>query len=295
METNYAAKPVTELRKMAQGKIKNVKGMRKADLVKALAEFDVKQAARDSAALDEVIRLQADEDATESNATPTKPKTQPMPQAKPRKARTGHESDAKAQLRKDGRENRDAFRKAVSDAKTSKGKCEVCGVRRIDRKTQGRDSTMCGPCFEYAGWENIHSDNGHEAILDKDVRTGDELDEIQDCPVCQGNDPADKPARKNGSKPGRKVAKPVKTSGGQTKAQKFAADAKAAGWKPRIETVENGHLEIVTATHPNTGEWLRIQWRDGACLNTGTTHKRPDGKTVKVRNASAARKVLVSD
>ncbi len=51
-------------------------------------------------------------------------------------------------------------------------KCAECGKRSVDKSTQGKDSTMCTQCFEYAGWENTHNDDGHETNMNAD------------CPIC---------------------------------------------------------------------------------------------------------------
>jgi hypothetical protein len=256
----YEAQSVAALRKVAAGRIAGYRSMRKADLVAALAAAEVTAGQR------------------------------------------------RAELRADGVENKEAFHKAVKDAETTAKatkaakstrkpklrvatRCAVCQRRPVDRKTQGRDSTMCEPCYDYAGWENTHSDNGHEGQGDLPTTPKELLEEMAICPVCQGENPANEPARKTAQPKAHDKSKPAARKPGQTKGERFAEDAKANGWKVRREVDEKGHLEIVTA-HAAGGEWLKIQWRDGSCLNTGTTHKRPDGKVVKVRNASAARKIL---
>lgn len=77
----------------------------------------------------------------------------------------------------------------------AKNKCHDCNRRPIDYSTQGRDSTYCTECFEYAGWENTHNDDGHEAYQTQDqirqnrIDFGDthvnvRLDEMRECPVC---------------------------------------------------------------------------------------------------------------
>jgi hypothetical protein len=266
----YERMTAVQLRKAAQGRVKNANRLRKADLVTALIEFDAKEQrnAEANKALEETIAAQS---AAFDEPQPTKTI----------------------------KEESEAITALINENKPRKAKkrCEACGKRPVDRKTQGADSTMCEPCFEYAGWENTHVDNDHTAyaageyVPETTERAVELVDEIKQCPVCQGADPADKPAKKNGSKPGRKVAKQPERKQGQTKGQKFAEEAKANGWKVQIEDRERGHLEIVTASRRG-GEFIQIQWRDGACLNTGTTHRRADGKRVKVRNASAARKII---
>lgn len=86
--------------------------------------------------------------------------------------------------------------------------CIVCNTRRAVRNDGITD--MCTPCYDYAGWENTHSDDDHEGILAGDVtwgmtthKTRKEFDawikecrsETKQCPVCQDNDPANRPAR----------------------------------------------------------------------------------------------------
>lgn len=282
---DYNTMNVATLRKMASGKVKGGSRLQKTALVAELAKLHAQEVEKTTATPDAKARK-----AKETTPKRRTAKTQPKGQIKAKKAASDHENAPKT---KPGRKVR-----AGDGSQPAKGKCEFCGVRPIDRKTQGRDSTMCGPCFDYAGWENTHADNGHEGqgqmldSLTEDVAAALAA-EMENCPVCQGNNPANKPARKNGSVKGRKVARQQPRKQGQSKAQRFAEVAKENGWKPRIETAENGHLEIVTA-HAAGGEYVQIQWRDGACLNTGTTHKRTDGKTVKVRNASAAYRILQS-
>lgn len=66
-----------------------------------------------------------------------------------------------------------------------------------------RDLKMCDPCYDYAGWENMHSDNGHDKITTKSA-TDEQRDEIAECPVCdpsldprnEDNAPAQKPVRR---------------------------------------------------------------------------------------------------
>lgn len=53
--------------------------------------------------------------------------------------------------------------------------CRVCGHRT--RQTGRGDNEyvgLCAPCYDYAGWENTHSDNDHASTPDPN------------CPVCQG-------------------------------------------------------------------------------------------------------------
>lgn len=58
--------------------------------------------------------------------------------------------------------------------------CRVCGKRT--RQTGNGDNEyvqLCVACYDYAGWENTHSDNGHD-----DLDCTDE--QKKDCPICKG-------------------------------------------------------------------------------------------------------------
>lgn len=188
-------------------------------------------------------------------------------------------TDAKRAARTSGEAAKNA-RKVGAAPKTRKAtdrpKCEVCGKRRVDRRTQGLDSTMCQVCYEYAGEENRHTDQDHEGTY-AITGSGD-----QDCPVCQD---AGYNAKRDASAP-------------HAKALRFEADAKAAGWNALARTAPApvSSTEVVTSivTARKGDQELTIIWDGASCRNTGTTHKGPDGKVRKVRNASAARKILAS-
>jgi hypothetical protein len=53
--------------------------------------------------------------------------------------------------------------------------CADCGKRTRATKRDGADSRLCADCFEFAGRENEHSDNGHEGGP-----------KVEGCPVCCG-------------------------------------------------------------------------------------------------------------
>lgn len=59
---------------------------------------------------------------------------------------------------------------------TNTKRCHDCQTHPIDFSTQGRDSTYCTACYEYAGWENTHTDEDHDP-RDADAHTL--------CPVCR--------------------------------------------------------------------------------------------------------------
>lgn len=65
--------------------------------------------------------------------------------------------------------------------------CTICNKRRVSTETGEMTPSMCLPCWDYAGWENSHMDNDHDTNPD------------DECPVCQGVDPANIEPRKGHS------------------------------------------------------------------------------------------------
>jgi hypothetical protein len=249
----YENQPVVSLRKAAQGKIKNAKRLRKPELVTALAEFDVRQAELEEA----------------NKALDEVIRLQSGESEAPRPAK-----------------------------KTAKKRCEVCGKRPVDLKTQGRDSTMCEPCYDYASWENQHSDDNHKDIQRRiadstEPFTAKEEAEVENCPVCQGQNPADARARKNGSKPGRTVTKPAKVESKSfdAKAKAFASVAKAAGWSAVARKGNAEGVAVVTA-RSSDGHHITMVWENGAYQYNLSEYKDSKGHKAKIRNASAARRML---
>lgn len=54
--------------------------------------------------------------------------------------------------------------------------CALCGRRaRMNFVTA---SDLCERCYEYTGWENTHSDEGHDGFVS--------TDHTDNCPICQG-------------------------------------------------------------------------------------------------------------
>lgn len=270
----FGGQPVSRLRKLAQGKVKNVSRLPKTALVAELAKLNAQDAERKS------VNAVADDATTggtsvnsiaKPTAKPTKTKTQTRTQAKPVKATSDHETAAK---------------------KTSRKMCQVCSKRPVDRKTQGRDSTMCLPCFEYAGWENTHSDNGHDMTIEG-TESDEQVAEKAECPVCQGNDPANDvvKTKANGSKAGRTVSKPmaVASRSFDAKAKAFATIAKAAGWKAHTHKVSETSCQVIATLGTET---VSMVWENSAYQYDLSEHKDTKGRKAKIRNASAARKIV---
>lgn len=74
-------------------------------------------------------------------------------------------------------------------------KCTVCSIRAPKTGSKGTETSphndLCNYCFEESGWENTHSDYGHDAILaaieagtELTKRQQDEAEMMQDCWIC---------------------------------------------------------------------------------------------------------------
>lgn len=144
--------------------------------------------------------------------------------------------------------------------------------------------------FDYAGWENTHSDEGHELDI---VQTDD-----NGCPVCHPELDARK-ARKTGrSRAGMViVAKGTEIH----KSETFRAAAAALGYQVEIEYTETGEVDEdgeaiirhhAVATKAGTvveGSWIGKAW-DYANAGAGI-----GGKARKVRNLKEALRILAGN
>jgi len=63
-------------------------------------------------------------------------------------------------------------------AKTAK-RCVTCKIRPITKEVKGPE--VCDVCYEYAGWENTHSDHGHD---DPEGMAPEDIELLEICPVC---------------------------------------------------------------------------------------------------------------
>lgn len=147
-----------------------------------------------------------------------------------------------------------------NERRTAQKKCAVCGTRKIDHKTQGLDSTMCEPCFEAAGIENEHTDGLHADAPNAA------------CPDCEFDQHSDEIL----------IDHP--------KADALAKFAKANGWKVSYFARKGETVELLVS--PVSGdESLTIVWT-GRVFQYELSSHRSNGKDRKVRNVSAARKLI---
>jgi hypothetical protein len=62
--------------------------------------------------------------------------------------------------------------------------CIICG-RRNATSANGPDmNDMCDPCYTEAGWENTHSDGGHDEINAGTYVNADEKIYMDNCWIC---------------------------------------------------------------------------------------------------------------
>lgn len=146
--------------------------------------------------------------------------------------------------------------------------CADCGQRPIDQKTAGRDSTLCTECFDYAGWENQHSDDAHDSYGD------DKANAFPDCPVCAED-----------AKPGTSIVDMIQ----HKKARWFAEQAKAAGWKISYEF--DGHTGESTVTAVRNSATIKLVWEGRLYIAKRSEFKDAKGAR-QLRNASAAVKAV---
>ena len=166
-------------------------------------------------------------------------------------------------------------------------KCQICEIKKIDWKTQGRDSTMCAGCYDYAGWENTHSDDRHEKILNWSATTVspsfEQLQMVKECPVCQ---------KLQGE------FEPEPTSQmliGHAKAARLAAFAEEHNWSVAYATneAEGGDRHVLEIFSPSGDVYFEIIWHGRVFqydLSSFKNGKRP----VKVRNVSAAKQIIAA-
>lgn len=68
--------------------------------------------------------------------------------------------------------------------------CRTCNLRKIaPRNTDAAGVDLCNPCYDFAGWENTHSDQAHQAYIDgswmpEDQMVADLENEMAACWVC---------------------------------------------------------------------------------------------------------------
>lgn len=166
-------------------------------------------------------------------------------------------------------------------AATRKGSCEDCGRKVVN----SIHSTLCPVCYDYAGWENTHSDSGHGD------HAGAPSEEMADCPVCRPELDKRFSRREGRSRAGMEiVAKGTEVH----KSNTFKVAAEAKGWIVKVmDTHEGteGEDARYVATATKDGDTIELSWNGRAYdyPNSGATL---NGKARKVRNLKEALRLL---
>lgn len=172
----------------------------------------------------------------------------------------------------------DAARKPVAAPAPKKGECEDCG-RRFKASESGHP-TLCEVCYDYAGWENTHNDEGHEIAKE------------EGCPVCDPSLDPRKPRKAGRSRAGMVIiAKGTELH----KSETFRVAAEAKGWTVKVTQTFEGTEDdgdsrwVATATKGN--DVIELSWEGRAYdyPNSGAFLK---GKSRKVRNLKEALRLI---
>lgn len=180
----------------------------------------------------------------------------------------------------------DAARKPapVATAAPKKGTCEDCG-RKVGKSGH---PTLCDRgCLDYAGWENTHSDSGH------DTDASAPKDEMDQCPICHPElDPRTaKPTGKS------RMGMVIVAKGSEIhKSETFRVAAEAAGWTVNVlgyvtDGEEGEERYVATAT--KDGQTIELAWNGRAYdYHSSSATLALNGKARKVRNLKEALRLL---
>jgi hypothetical protein len=179
---------------------------------------------------------------------------------------------------------------APAPAKTVKAPklCSICNKRRPSSKNGKSYADQCDPCHQEGGWENTHSDGGHDAILEigEADRTDAQAEEIDGCWICF--------PELNEAKKERTVRTGVNRQGQVVvakgdKAEVFRAAAEAAGYDVKVDTETS--FGYVTASAAKDGKLIELVWFADAYLY-GASFVEVAGKRRKIRNLKEALRLI---
>jgi hypothetical protein len=184
-------------------------------------------------------------------------------------------------------EDQNLARKAETKP-AKRGFCTECG-----RKEDFRASGLCEPCREYGEWENTHSDNAHESVIQANSPvTRDEAAEIAACPVCHPELDTRKAKATGRSRAGMVI---VAKGSEIHKSEVFKAAAEAAGWTVTVTATEEGrfYADAHRTTHMGSDDAVQLAW-DGRAYDYTASSARINGKDRKVRNLKEALRILAA-
>lgn len=180
--------------------------------------------------------------------------------------------------------------------------CEICKKRPAaplkTRQAEGMSADMdfCVPCFEEAGWENTHSDDGHEGFESLTVRksvfnTKAELEawkanvreEIKGCWICNPelNKAQREYAPRTGtSRAGMVINVPIRAAG----VEKAAVVEKALTERFEVKVTTNKKTGVTALTAKSAQESFILFWDGQGRFEAGTVQE--NGRSRKVRNVA---------
>lgn len=186
-------------------------------------------------------------------------------------------------------------------ATTVKKPCGICKTRPVSNSQElplGIKGTMCIPCYDESGWENTHSDQGHDriaaAIIANEVLSDTdqaEVDVMAACWICRPelNEASATYVPRKGTSRAGMVMNTTHSQAPTTKAQIVAAKAEGKG---KVE-ISASQMNVFIKVTCSAGT-LQLAWTmDGAYdYDNSAWTATGSGKTVKVRNVAAALRLI---
>jgi hypothetical protein len=195
------------------------------------------------------------------------------------------------------RARRVAERLLANKESQAKGRCEMgCG-----RPANSEMPHLCIPCYTEAGWENTHSDQGHEGfealtVKQTNFRTKAALEEwkaevrkeIEGCWICRpelNKASAEYVSRAGTSRQGMKLSVTLKASGKEKAAEVQAKLPK--GYAAKAQNVK-GIVTLKAAI--STGNGIILRWDANGRFLSGEVQL--EGKSRKVRNVAELLRIV---
>jgi hypothetical protein len=194
-------------------------------------------------------------------------------------------------------------------------RCEICKTRPQMPKAKmkaehGVDFPYCEPCLEEANWENVHSDDDHEGLLNR-AKTAKEANvknkaeilaalerhhkEIEHCWICQpelNEASKDYVARSAGTSRKGMVMNVKRSMGPVEKAAVVVAAVEAL--KGETKTRKAKGAIFLTAT--TAAGVLKTSWDPRGYHEAATsTWTQADGKVRKIRNVAQCLRLLAGE
>jgi hypothetical protein len=169
------------------------------------------------------------------------------------------------------------FEAIAKPSRMQSRRCVSCETRPATKESP--EGQLCKLCLEEAGWENTHSDQGHEEMLKADE---DSLGyTLGDCWICHpelNRASAEYVAKRGTSRIGQVMHVTLRASGEEKAAQTIAQLSKA--WTADVTNSKGvTYLRVALGGVSGTMVW------DAQGRTTGGTYT-VEGKTRKIRNVA---------